>query len=428
MLLPRMDEGMTENVSVTSQPRTRLRARAVISIAVLLLFLAGFLILTVRLNLRVRSEQQFAYLAKSFLHGELAFEDVPGWGFGDTSPSNGRYYWALGPFSAVVLVPFELAAGAFGVFFYQGYLQPLLVIAVLLLVYRVARVTGYGVEDSMYLAFGFGFATVFLGVALWPWSWYFSQVITSVLLFAAIAEMCTRRRPWLLGILFGLALATRVTAVVGALWCAGAILLAHDPWRKKLLSLIALGLPIVAAVALLMAYNHARFGNAMDPGYAEQLVSMTAPEGQSRALGLFSVHHIPRNLYTLLLEAPSPVRRSDVSLVLNFPYVVDTKVGMAFWVTSPCLLYLLGLRYRDSTSVLLLLTALLTAVPLMMSFAPGGRQFGYRYSLDFLPFLYYLLLRNYRQQRGDLTAGFKAVILGSAAWNLYLFVGAWIGW
>jgi hypothetical protein len=35
-------------------------------------------------------------------------------------------------------------------------------------------------------------------------------------------------------------------------------------------------------------------------------------------------------------------------------------------------------------------------------------------SLDFLPYLYYLLLRNYRQQRGDLTPGFKALILGSA--------------
>lgn len=419
---------MTENLGVTSEPWTRPKARAVMSFVLLVLFLSGFLILTARLNMRVRSEQQFAFLAQSFLHGNLGFEAMPGWGLGDTSPSNGHYYWPLGPFSAVVLMPFELVAGAFGVFFYQGYLQPLLVVAVLVIVYCISRITGYGVEDAAYLAFGFGFATAFLGVAVWPWSWYFSQVITCLLLFAAIAEMTTRRRPWLLGILFGLVLATRVTAVVGVFWSAAGVLFARDPWRKKFVSLIAMGLPIVAAAALLMVYNHARFGNPLDPGYAEQIIPLTSPEGQNRAVGIFNVHHIPRNLYTLVLEPPRPVRRSDVSFVLTFPYVVDNQGGMAFWVTSPCLLYLLGLRYRDGTSRLLLLTSLLIAVPLLMSYAPGGRQFGYRYSLDFLPFLYYLLLRNYRQQRGDLTTGFKTIILGSAAWNLYLFIGAWIGW
>jgi len=398
------------------------------SVAVLLLALLGFLAFTGWLNTRVRTEQQFAYLAKSFLHGELGFEEMPGWGFGDTSPNNGQYYWPLGPFPAVVLMPFELAAGMFGGLFYQGYLQPLLVLAVLAIVYRIARLTGYCKEDAAYLAFGFGFATVFFGVAVWPWSWYFSQVITSLLLFAAIAEMITRRRPWVLGVLFGLVLTTRVTAVLGVVWCAGEILFAGDAWRKKLTSLIALGLPIVAATALLMAYNHARFGNALDPGYKEQLIPLTSPEGQNRALGIFSVRHIPRNLYILLLEPPRPVRLRDVSLALTFPYVVDTKEGMAWWVTGPCLLYLLGLGYRDRTSRLLLLTSLLVALPLVMSYAPGGRQFGYRYSLDFLPFLYYLLLRNYRQQRGDLSGGFKAVMIGSALWNWYLFTGAWLGW
>lgn len=394
----------------------------------LLLSLLGFLTFAVWLNIRVRSEQQFVFLAKSFLHGDLAFEEVPGWGFGDTAPNNGQYYWPLGPFPAVVLMPFELAMGALGTVAYQGYVQPLLVLATLLIIYRIARVTGYSVEDSAYLAFGFGFSTAFLGIAVWPWSWYFSQVITCLLLFAAIAEMVGKRRAWLLGVLFGLILATRATVVLGVVWCVGTILFASDSWRKKLASFVALGLPIVAAAAVLMAYNHARFNNVFEQGYREQLIAPTSPEARNRALGLFSVRNIPRNLYTVLLEPPRPVRQDDASLVLVFPYVVDSTDGMAFWVTSPSLLYLLGLRYVDRTSRLLLLTSLMIAMPLLMYYAPGGRQFGYRYSLDFLPILYYLLLRNYRQQRGDLTTGFKTVVIGSAVCNLYLFIGAWLGW
>jgi hypothetical protein len=82
-----------------------------------------------------------------------------------------------------------------------------------------------------------------------------------------------------------------------------------------------------------------------------------------------------------------------------------------------------GLRYRDATSRLLLMTVLVIALPILLYYGYGYIQFGYRYSLDFMPFLYYLLMRNYRLQRGDLTTGFKAVLLASGIWNLYLFAG-----
>jgi hypothetical protein len=397
--------------------------------SVLLLTLVGFLGVTVFLNLKERNEQQFAFLARSFLHGDLAFQEVPGSSWADTSPYNERHYWPLGPLPAIVLMPFQFVASALGAFFYQGYLQPLLVFAVLLIVYRIARVTGYRAEDSAYLAFGFTFATAFLGVGMWPWSWYFSQVITCVLVFATIAETIGRRRPWMLGSLFALVLATRATAALGVLWCIGETLRTSGPWRRKLVSLIEIAAPVLILAAALMAYNHARFHDAFDQGYAEQIIPSDAAAG--RALGIVSLQHLPGNLYTLLLAAPIPVRRDNASLVLAFPYVVANPWGMSFWVTSPLFLYLLGLRHRDDTSLLLLLSSFVIAVPILLYYGIGFRQYGYRYSLDFLPFLYYLLLRSYRQQRGDLTAGFKAVVLLSAVWNLYLFIGhfVWrVGW
>ena len=418
-----------EEVTVTNTVEDQNGMRKWVGWAVLLLALVAFAGVTVFLNLRLHSEQQFAFLARSFLHGDLAFQEAPGGIWDDTSPHAGRYYWPLGPLPAVVLMPFEFLASGLGIFFQQGYLQPLLVFAVLAIVYRIARITGYEAKDSAYLAFGFTFATAFLGVAMWPWSWYFSQVITCLLVFATIEETIGKRRPWMLGVLFGLVLATRATAAIGVLWCAGEILRTGDPGRKKLGSLAAIGVPVLVVLALLMAYNHARFDHAFDQGYAEQMIPPHAEVG--RALGIFSMQHLSGNLYDLLLAAPIPVRRDAVSMVLAFPYVVANPWGMSLWVTSPMFLYLLGLRHRDDTSVLLLLTSLVIAVPILLYYGVGYRQFGYRYSLDFLPFLYYLLLRNYRQQRGDLTVGFKAVVLLSGMSNLYLFAGhfVWrVGW
>ena len=413
-----------EPISIASDSQKKSGRRTRLGWVLLLLALVGFLGITFYLNVRVHRAQHFTFLARSFLHGDLAFQSDPGNNWADTSPYAGRYYWPLGPLPAIILMPFEFLASAFGAFFYQGYLQPLLVVAVLAIVFRIARVTGYGTEDSAYLAFGFAFATAFLGVAIWPWSWYFSQVITCALVFATIAEMIERRRPWVLGVLFALILATRVTAALGVLWCIGEILRTRSPQRKKLASLIAIAAPILVVTALLFAYNRARFDNAFEQGYAEQIVPAHATA--ARALGILSLRHVPGNLYVLLLAGPTPVRRDDESMVLAFPYAVANPWGMSLWVTSPLFLYLLGLRYRDHTSLLLLLTSIVIAVPILLYYGVGWRQFGYRYSLDFLPFLYYLLLRNYRQQRGHLTVGFKAVILLTAIWNLYLFVGHFI--
>ncbi len=412
------------NPSITSDPQKTGAMGAWVGWIVLALALVGFLGVTIFLNFHVRTEQQFAFLARSFLHGDLAFQEVPGNSWADTSPFNERYYWPLGPLPAVVLMPFAFVAGKFGTFFYQGYLQPVLVLAVLVIGYRIARDTGYKAEDSAYLAFGFAFATAFLGVAMWPWGWYFSHVITCALLFAAIAETARKRRPWVLGVLFALVLATRATAVLGALWCVGEILRARSSSEKKMASLTAIAVPIFIVAAALMAYNYARFGDVFDQGYQEQMVSPISAAG--RSLGMLSLQHVPGNLYNLLLAAPIPVRRDHESVVLAFPYLVANPWGMSLWVTSPVFLYLLGLRYRDGTSWLLLLTTFVIAVPILLYYGIGFRQFGYRYSLDFLPFLYYLLLRNYRQQRGDLTVTFKAVVLLSAMLNLYLFLGHFV--
>lgn len=388
---------------------------------VVYLALVVFLGVTVWLNLLVRTEDQFVDLAQAFLHGSTAFLEAPGGSWADTTPYNDKFYWPLGPLPAVLLMPFQWLAGLAGIAIYQGYFQPLLVLALLVLVFRVARKTGYDFGDSAWLAFGFAFATAFLGVAMWPWSWQFSQAVTCVLVFGAILETIGRRRPWLMGTLFALAMATRITAALGILWSFAEILRGPGTRQEKTRSVVLLGLPCVVVLGLLMAYNQVRFDNALDQGYAKQLVP---PHYEAaRAQGLFSARHLPCNLYHFLLAPPTPVRQDEVSTMLRPPYLTANPWGMSLFITSPIFFYLFGLKYSDRTSRLLWLTALIVAMPIMLYFGVGFRQFGYRYALDFLPLVFFLLMRNHRQQRGDLTTGFKAVLLISAVTNLYLFAG-----
>ena len=99
---------------------------------------------------------------------------------------------------------------------------------------------------------------------------------------------------------------------------------------------------------------------------------------------------------------------------------------MNIFVTAPWLLCLFGLRYRDTTSRLILLTVIVIALPILLYYGVGYRQFGYRYSLDFLPFVWFAVFRNYREQRGGLSLILKIAILVSAIWDFNLFAGHYL--
>ena len=65
-------------------------------------------------------------------------------------------------------------------------------------------------------------------------------------------------------------------------------------------------------------------------------------------------------------------------------------------------------------------TIIVIALPVFLYYGIGVFQFGYRYSLDFLPYLFLILIKNYKEQKGNLNYGLKAVIIATTLFNLYL--------
>jgi len=89
--------------------------------------------------------------------------------------------------------------------------------------------------------------------------------------------------------------------------------------------------------------------------------------------------------------APEPVRADPDGFLLQYPYVKANPWGMAIWYTSPLFLFLI-FRFRKSKHTLsLALASVATMVPIFTYFSVGFIQFGYRYTLDILPFLFVLL-------------------------------------
>lgn len=173
-------------------------------------------------------------------------------------------------------------------------------------------------------------------------------------------------------------------------------------------------------MTLVFLYNFARFGNFFESGYSFQIV----PDDASRAreYGIFSLVHVPGNLYYFLLATPLLFSRDGISHVLKFPYFFANPWGMSIFLTSPYIVYLFLLKYKTKITRLLLLTSLVISIPIFLFFGIGHIQFGYRYSLDFLPLLFLILMIGIKENLGKLCFGLKLTFLITALSNLFLFL------
>src|SRR5690606_35540003 len=128
--------------------------------------------------------------------------------------------------------------------------------------------------------------------------------------------------------------------------------------------------------------------------------------------GLFHTHFLARNLDAMFTLLPR-VQESA-------PYLQISKHGMSVLLTTPALLWLLRPLKRESAEDkfwhrALWCTVLVTAAPTLLYQNTGYEQFGYRFILDYLPYLIVLLAVG----RRPLSRAFKAAVLFGIAVNAF---------
>jgi hypothetical protein len=390
-----------------------LRQIAIFSVPItLLLFVLAY-------NIANRPAQQFSDLAQSLLHGHLYFLHSIG-GVGEDPILYGHHqYWGEGAFPAIILVPFIALFDLFHAFFYQGYIDWLLVVGTLYFVYSLARRFQYTAEDSLTLMLGFALGSAYIGIAAVSSSWLYAQVVSTFLLFWSLHEYFTRKRWRLIGLLCACIFLTRATAVPVIIFFGLEIWQTGDK-RGRVRQLLQLTLPLIGALGLQGLYNFLRFHSPLNGGYEYQLVATDTAE--SRSLGVFSLRHIPANLFSLLLGTPNAVTRTSTSWSLKFPFVRNNNYGLSIFVTSPYFLYLLGRKWGafSRTARHLLAAAACSCFFVLCFYGIGRNQFGYRYSLDFLPELFVVLMLVYRAEHTQLSNGIKFLLLAAGVCNFCL--------
>jgi len=353
------------------------------------------------LNFITADDRQYSRLAESFLEGKLFLLPTSPNSWADTAPFEEHHYSALGPFPAVLTMPL-LRTG----YFHLGLLSFVMTLGVFYLCFRLARKGSYSRNESCWLALAFCFGTSFIGVAALAGSNFFAHVVAVMLLFLAINEYEGKSRPWLIGGLIGLAMASRAPAGLNILFFGLAIILGVGAIQERMTGLAKLLLPFSTVVGLLALYNFARFGNPLESGYSYQLNGFGTPYANWNVPGNtpgppLSLRYIPNHLWIFLFGLPS-----------------TDAIGTSVLLMSPFLVYLLSVRRWDLTNKLITLNVAVVLLSVLAFRSTGFEQVGYRFSLDFLPFVFWLLMRS----QIKVTNGFKGLIFIATVIDLCLTV------
>jgi hypothetical protein len=238
----------------------------------------------------------------------------------------------------------------------------------------------YGPEGpaAYWLAALGAFGTLLLTQACLGNFYYLAQVEAVLFTFVALIEWRGKRRPWLLALAFALAGLARPTLLLAAV-PFGLVLIYES--RDRLHVALTYLVPLAGSVALMGLFDFVRFGSPLETGYGISRISDILAE--RRQQGLFSLSHLPDNVRLLVAGA--------FSLRSRFPYLVPDPNGTSLLLTSPALLMALLAGLRDRAVQVLWVAAAIVALPVLLYYGYGGPvTYGYRYALDFIPFLFAL--------------------------------------
>lgn len=349
----------------------------------------------------------FMYLADAFLHGRVWIPlglppNAPGLGENDIIVRAGHLYVPFAPFPAIALMPLVALIGPVNADHWETGINAALAATVVGLAYWVpGRIGVRRIAGRLFLAVLLGFSTQIWWVTTRGGVWHTGHLVATILALLLVAEMFGRQRALLMGFLVGLAFLTRAPlAFAGpglALWAlhrSGALdrgletaaRWARLPWRDWVL-LVAGFAP---SLAFFLFYNWARFGSVFESGYG--LATLPGWLEALREQGLFSTSHIGMNLDYLFWKLPS--------LTGTFPWFQPDGLGMSVFFTSPALFVGLLAPRRDRRTWILLATAVLVLIPTLLYYGGGWLQYGYRYFLDSIPFVWAMVALYGAARRG----------------------------
>lgn len=316
----------------------------------------------------------FTRLSDSFLHGKIYLEENPSWLSELITIGNNKFTFVNPPMPAVIIAPFRFF---FGTNFEQQYMAHIVGAGITVLMMLIS----WKVSKNKKITIWTGLLTAF-GNIIWFLSstgsvWYLGQITATFFIAAMLLEYIDKKRPLVVGFLLSAALLSRLQLLPSLILFT---YLLKPKFDKKGVLKIMIALSFF--VILYSLYNYFRFGRPWETGYT--LIPGILDEPWFK-YGQFSFSYIPKHLKIFLLGLPI--------FTNHVPYIFPSWAGMSIWITTPAFVFAFCANIKEKIVKQLWVVILLIALINFSYGSTGFSQFGYRYAVDFYPFLLFLTIK-----------------------------------
>ncbi len=367
--------------------------------------------------------QHHIYLADAILKGHLdvANTGIPDF-YQDVVVVGQSKYLPFPPGPALLMLPF---VAIWGTDFSQIYFSMGLGAANVVLFWYLLGLLNVGKTTKLLLVPFFAIGTAHFYSATTGTVWFYNHVAAVFFLFLALIFLFRRASPIVPAVLLGFAYLCREPTILAApfflYWMVRQrhpSILSKDALldRQTLIDTALFGAALVPFVAFFFWYNITRFDGPLDTGYdvirngyvgggiRYSFYLNQFPEGPH--FNLFDVRNIPLHLYTMFLMPPEFF--PDWSVFHPSPY------GMSVLLTSPAFIYAALAKRDDPLKLGSWLAIALVSVPLLLHWTQGWVQFGYRFMLDFAPFLLILTALGFEDNQSASGTRMKLLLVAIA--------------
>lgn len=339
---------------------------------------------------RYNAYDSYTRQAEAWLNGTLYLPDGEWLEWLELAIYQDRYYVSFPPFPSYVLLPFVAVFGRGG--FAEGWIALAFALAGVVYACRLYRAVCGDERHMLLFVLYLTLSNGWLFLTVNGWVWFFAQNMCFTLSLMALYYAWQGRGGWSMA-LWACAVGCRPMVVLYLpllLWLLIAALRCRDPeipvWRM-VLSHLYWGIPPLVIGGSYMALNYMRFGDVLEFGHNY------LPEFTRLETGQFSLTYFAQNFASIFRLPVWNGNQTPVGL-----YGVEC---MAFWMVNPIFVtagaawtYAL-LRRRCGYGATLVMLPLMVAAHLVFlccHHTMGGQQFGNRYLVDMLPYVFLGLL------------------------------------
>ena len=219
--------------------------------------------------------------------------------------------------------------------------------------------------------------------------WFISQVLTVTFCELAVLSVLSEKSPFLTGSMLGLAILARPNVFALYPFLLGIFCYIEKEkqkirWPQLFRWAISSAVPIVISVFLLLYYNFLRFNNWFDFGYitihgASWIISAV------KEYGMFHPHFLKTNVSVMLFRIPQ-ISVNSSGLDFN-PGILGYSI---FFMTPPLFFIFRKLR-KNWWNLGAWISIIVSLSLLLMYHNTGAEQIGYRYIMDFILPLFFLM-------------------------------------